>query len=165
MSGASTAAAPDVSVEALVGVMADLWASVDPDPEQAVRPEAAGLPRGTGPVVRGSVEISGDWNGDVVVALDEQAARRWARAMLALDEADGVSDTDVEDVVAEMANVLGGAVKACCSAGGRLGLPVVAVDGRWDGGSAGADGAAEVATGLAWPDGGDGLFAVAVVSR
>ena len=158
--------APVVTAEDLVGVVGDLWRSVSPDPagEDAPVP-GAWHPRGA-PVLRGTIGIEGSWDGDLVVACGPGAAERWARAMLALGSEEPVSETDALDVVAEVVNVVGGAVKAHCAAGGRLGLPDV---GRGaDPGSPPAD-ALVVALGLTWPDAPaddpDAVFTLALVHR
>ena len=61
--------------------------------------------------VHSSVSITGSWTGHVVYASSMAAARRAAAAFLAM-EADEVSQDDLSDVLGELANIVGGNVKA-----------------------------------------------------
>jgi chemotaxis protein CheX len=74
--------------------------------------------------VHSSVSISGSWTGHVVFASSTAAARRAAAAFLAM-EADEVSPEDVSDVLGELANIVGGNVKAMLPPGCFLSLPQV----------------------------------------
>jgi chemotaxis protein CheX len=74
--------------------------------------------------VHSSVSISGSWTGHVVYASSELAARRAAAAFLAM-EVDEVSQDDLSDVLGELANIVGGNVKAMLPPGCFLSLPQV----------------------------------------
>ncbi|MGX6608180.1 chemotaxis protein CheX [Micromonosporaceae bacterium Da 78-11] len=74
--------------------------------------------------VHSSVSISGSWTGHVVYASSTVAARRAAAAFLAM-EMDEVSEEDLADVLGEMANIVGGNVKAMLPPGAFLSLPQV----------------------------------------
>jgi chemotaxis protein CheX len=74
--------------------------------------------------VHSSVSISGSWTGHVVYASSTVAARKAAAAFLAM-EADEVSPEDVSDVLGELANIVGGNVKAMLPTGCFLSLPQV----------------------------------------
>ena len=74
--------------------------------------------------VHSSVSITGSWTGYVVYASSTEAARRAAAAFLAL-EADEVSQEDLSDVLGELANIVGGNVKAMLPPGALLSLPQV----------------------------------------
>jgi chemotaxis protein CheX len=76
--------------------------------------------------VHSSVSINGSWTGHVVYASSLQAARRAAGAFLAM-EADEVSEEDLSDVLGELANIIGGNVKAMLPPGALLSLPQVAL--------------------------------------
>jgi chemotaxis protein CheX len=71
-----------------------------------------------------SVSISGSWSGHVVYACSVAAARRAAAAFLAM-EVDEVGEEDLADVLGELANIVGGNVKAMLPAGCFLSLPQV----------------------------------------
>jgi len=74
--------------------------------------------------VHSSVSITGSWHGHVVYASSTVAARRAAAAFLAMGE-DEVSDEDLSDVLGELANIVGGNVKAMLPPGAFLSLPQV----------------------------------------
>jgi chemotaxis protein CheX len=74
--------------------------------------------------VHSSVSITGSWTGHVVYASSNVAARRAAAAFLAM-EADEVSPEDLSDVLGELANIVGGNVKAMLPPGCFLSLPQV----------------------------------------
>jgi chemotaxis protein CheX len=74
--------------------------------------------------VHSSVSITGSWTGHVVYASSTIAARRAAAAFLAM-EPDEVSPDDLSDVLGEIANIVGGNVKAMLPPGALLSLPQV----------------------------------------
>jgi chemotaxis protein CheX len=74
--------------------------------------------------VHSSVSITGSWNGHIVYASSIVAARTAAAAFLAV-EPDEVSQEDVSDVLGELANIVGGNVKAMLPPGAMLSLPQV----------------------------------------
>ena len=76
--------------------------------------------------VHSSVSISGSWTGHLVYASSTLAARRAAGAFLAM-EPDEVSEEDMSDVLGELANIVGGNVKAMLPPGALLSLPQVAL--------------------------------------
>jgi chemotaxis protein CheX len=74
--------------------------------------------------VHASVSISGAWTGHLVYASSALGARRAAAAFLAVSPAE-VSPADVSDVLGELANIVGGNVKAMLPPGCLLSLPRV----------------------------------------
>lgn len=74
--------------------------------------------------VHSSVSITGSWSGHVVYASSILAAKRAAAAFLAM-ESDEVSQEDLSDVLGELANIVGGNVKAMLPPGCLLSLPQV----------------------------------------
>jgi chemotaxis protein CheX len=74
--------------------------------------------------VHSSVSITGSWTGHVVYASSTVAARKAAAAFLAM-EVEEVSTEDVTDVLGELANIVGGNVKAMLPPGALLSLPQV----------------------------------------
>lgn len=74
--------------------------------------------------VHSSVSISGSWTGHVVFASSTTAARKAAAAFLAM-EVDEVGPEDLSDVLGELANIVGGNVKAMLPPGCFLSLPQV----------------------------------------
>ena len=74
--------------------------------------------------VHSSVSITGSWSGHVVFASSRAAAQRAAAAFLAM-EMDEVSEEDISDTLGELANIVGGNVKAMLPSGAQLSLPQV----------------------------------------
>jgi chemotaxis protein CheX len=74
--------------------------------------------------VHSSVSITGSWTGYIVYASSTGAAKRAAAAFLAM-EPDEVSQEDLSDVLGELANIVGGNVKAMLPPGALLSLPQV----------------------------------------
>ena len=158
--------APVVTAADLVGVVGDLWRSVSADPDAGDAPVPAAWHSRGARVLRSSVAIEGSWDGDLVLACAPGAAERWTRTMLALDADEPLGETDALDVLAEVVNVVGGAVKAHCAAGGRLGLPDV---GEGEDAGPPHERALVVGLGMTWPDAApddpDALFTLALVHR
>ena len=69
--------------------------------------------------VSGTIGIASDvLSGSVYLHFSEPLARRAAVAMLGLESVDAAGNTDVNDVVSELANMIGGGFKsALCDAG------------------------------------------------
>jgi chemotaxis protein CheX len=74
--------------------------------------------------VHSSVSITGSWTGHLVYASSLVAAKRAAAAFLAM-ETDEISQEDLSDVLGELANIVGGNVKAMLPPGCFLSLPQV----------------------------------------
>ncbi|UQU65398.1 chemotaxis protein CheX [Couchioplanes caeruleus] len=74
--------------------------------------------------VHSTVSITGTWHGHLVYACSLVAAKKAAAAFLAMD-AEEVSQEDISDVLGELANIVGGNVKAMLPAGCFLSLPTV----------------------------------------
>ena len=74
--------------------------------------------------VHALVSITGSWHGHLVYASSTAAARKAAAAFLAM-EVDEVAEEDVADVLGELANIVGGNVKAMLPNGCFLSLPTV----------------------------------------
>jgi chemotaxis protein CheX len=71
------------------------------------------------------VEIVGPWNGAVVLTTARSTAEQLARCLLAEHAPPVLDDEDVEDAMGELANVVGGNVKAVLPGPSVLGLPEV----------------------------------------
>lgn len=74
--------------------------------------------------MRGSVEISGTTQMTVSVDCSEVLARRLGAAMFDVDE-EALSIEDVVDALGEVANIIGGNIKALLPGPSELGLPTV----------------------------------------
>lgn len=73
----------------------------------------------------GAVAIEGDHPGVVQITLTESGAARVARTMLDLEAGAPVEDADLADAIGELANIVGGNVKAMLPSASRLSLPRV----------------------------------------
>ncbi len=72
------------------------------------------------------VDVAGPWAGRASLETSSDAAADLARALLGLAPGAPVPDDEVADALGELANVLGGNVKALLPHYGALGLPRVA---------------------------------------
>jgi len=121
-------------VNGLREITSQVWASyLDPE---GLNPliDADGPGR---PDMVASVSISGVWQGHVVVACSQGAARNAAAAFLAMDSAEVTAD-DIADVLGELANIVGGNVKSMLPAVCFVSLPTVIIPAadsttRWPG--------------------------------
>jgi chemotaxis protein CheX len=112
----------EVSADDLAEMVEQVWMSyLDPE---GVSPLIPTYDEDQPSEVHSSVSITGSWTGHVVYASSNAAARRAAGAFLAM-EADEVSPEDLSDVLGELANIVGGNVKAMLPPGCFLSLPQV----------------------------------------
>ena len=74
--------------------------------------------------VTSSVQITGEWSGAVSVRMSAGLAERVATSMFETP-ADSLEEGDLEDAVGEMANMIGGNVKALLPGPSQLSLPTV----------------------------------------
>jgi chemotaxis protein CheX len=81
---------------------------------------------GTDPV-SSWVDITGPWTGTVVLTCDRSTAEQLTRALLAEHAPAVLDDEDVADALGELANVVGGNVKAVLPGTSVLGLPEVGI--------------------------------------
>jgi chemotaxis protein CheX len=111
-----------VNEDDLAEMAAQVWLSyLDPE---GISPLVPTGDDGQPSEVHASVSITGSWSGHVVYASSAAAARKAAAAFLAMD-AGAVGPEDLSDVLGELANILGGNVKAMLPAGCFLSLPQV----------------------------------------
>ncbi|HEY4410234.1 MAG TPA: chemotaxis protein CheX [Acidimicrobiia bacterium] len=73
----------------------------------------------------GCVQITGAWEGAVTVHCSEELARQLTAAMFMVDPADTTTE-EVGDALGELANMVGGNVKALMPEPCRISLPAVA---------------------------------------
>jgi chemotaxis protein CheX len=71
------------------------------------------------------VDMHADASGRVLLAVDAGTAHELTRALLRLDTAEPVEDEDLVDAFGEVANVVGGNLKALLPVQGTLTLPQV----------------------------------------
>ena len=71
------------------------------------------------------VDVSGPWTGVVVITTGRSTAEQISRALLKEHAPAVLDEEDVEDGLGELANVVGGNVKAVLPGPSALGLPLV----------------------------------------
>jgi CheY-specific phosphatase CheX len=109
-----------VSTEDLGQIVTDIWTSMLGLPVQA---RSTPVESNGSRDLSASVQISGGWEGTVLVSCSEDLARRAAAAMFDAEEA---SDEEMRDALGEIANMTAGNVKSHIEAYCRLSLPMVA---------------------------------------
>ncbi|QNG36612.1 chemotaxis protein CheX [Geodermatophilaceae bacterium NBWT11] len=104
--------------ETVNAVAAEVWSALVGEDEVLVP--------GDGPVADGRsawVGVEGPWSGLVVLTCSASATDDLTRAVLQLAPAEELADEDVDDVLRELANILGGNVKSLLPGPSTLGLP------------------------------------------
>lgn len=81
--------------------------------------------------ITGCVHISGEWNGAVMLQTSGQLATYAASKMFAMDDAD-VQKNDLQDTMAELANMIGGNIKSLVPGPSLLSLPTVTTGKEFD---------------------------------
>ena len=132
-----------VSAADVVGIASDVWLALAGDAALPPTTPVAPLPADA---VRASVVIDGPWRGRVLLVCARATAAAMAAAVVGAP-ADQVGPEDVEDVLGELANVVGGAVKSLLPGSAALGLPDVAGCGPEE-----ADAAGVLRVDLVWRD-------------
>lgn len=74
------------------------------------------------------VDVRGPVQGRVLLTTEEPTAQRITRALLAMEPDEAVGDADLADALGEVANVVGGNLKALVTDPGALSLPEVSHD-------------------------------------
>ncbi|MBY3555046.1 chemotaxis protein CheX [Modestobacter lapidis] len=111
---------PNLLDPAIVQSIADdVWTSLVGDGEVLV-PLPVPAPEVT---VSAWVQITGPWCGAVVVTCDEPTAKALTECLLRARPPVVIEPEDVADALGELANVLGGNVKAALPGPSTLGLP------------------------------------------
>jgi chemotaxis protein CheX len=76
-------------------------------------------------VVHAWVDVHGLVEGRVLLSTEERTAQRIAKALLRIGPEEKVGDADVVDALREMANIVGGNVRALSPNPGSMALPKV----------------------------------------
>jgi chemotaxis protein CheX len=110
------------SVDDLLEMVEQVWVSyLDPEGLNPLIPSEASEHSSE---MHSSVSITGSWHGHIVYASSGTAARQAAAAFLAMAPEE-VGQEDISDVLGELANIVGGNVKAMLPPGCFLSLPQV----------------------------------------
>ena len=108
----------EATVEAIAG---EAWVALVGEDEVLV-PLPGDLPAET---VSAWVDVVGPWTGSVVLTTGRRTAEELTRALLREHSPEVLADEDVADAFGEIANVVGGNVKAALPGPSTLGLPQV----------------------------------------
>lgn len=115
----------EVEVDQVLVIARDIFSSMIDGEAGYLESWTGDLPALDDPVVAW-VGLSGPWSGRAVLRTESPTAHHLARALLGLPDDEEVSHADLVDAFGELANVVGGNVKALLPEGGRLSLPEVA---------------------------------------
>jgi len=110
-----------IDEETVRSIAQETWSALIGEDEFLV-PLPGGLPDDA---VSAWVEVVGPWNGAVVLTCGRATAEELARCLLAEHAPPVLDAEDVEDGMGELANVVGGNVKAVLPGPSVLGLPEV----------------------------------------
>ncbi len=117
----TTESDPTIDADGVHGIVAEIWESIL---GLVIEPTDTACEGGR--EVRAAVQISGGWEGALIVECPESSARAFTAAMLGEDDPDGLDVGEVHDVMGELANMAGGNLKALVATESRLSLPTVA---------------------------------------
>ncbi|WP_104524328.1 chemotaxis protein CheX [Blastococcus atacamensis] len=110
-----------IDEDTILAVAGDAWISLVGEDEVLV-PIPGDLPFD---VVSSWVDVVGPWTGSVVLTTGRATAEALSRALLRESAPEVLEDEDVEDAFGEIANVVGGSIKAALPGPSALSLPQV----------------------------------------
>ena len=114
-----------VAADEVYAIAGDLFVAMVDGEEGTLAPWPDAEPM-DGHDVAAWVDVHGPWRGRASLETSRPAAADLARALLRLPAAVPVADEDLVDALGEVANVVGGNIKALLPYHGALGLPRVA---------------------------------------
>jgi len=118
-----TALAPELAQQDLETLVAQVWSTYVLDEGPLPAPPASWT--SATPCWSSAVSVTGAWHGMIAVDLAQDAAVALTRAMLAMEDDEEPAAEDLVDAVGEVANMVGGNVKALVPGPSGLSLPVV----------------------------------------
>jgi chemotaxis protein CheX len=110
-----------IDEETVQSIAQEAWSALVGDDEFLV-PLPGGLPEDA---ISSWVDVVGPWKGVVVLTCGRSTAEQLSRQMLKEHAPPVIDDEDIEDALGELANVVGGNVKAVLPGPSALGLPEV----------------------------------------
>lgn len=117
-------------MQSMYGAIRDITESIFANVLGLEISEAESAPGGVVPALAGRVQITGAFEGSVSLRCSGGLARRAASILFATEEAE-TRQEDAHEVVAELANMAGGNIKALMAEPSLLSLPAVAEDLDW----------------------------------
>ncbi len=118
------AVVPPYDADAVTSIAVDLFAAMVDGEPGFVEPWSGERPALENPL-HTWIDIQGDVDLRVMLAVDQETGERITRALLQLPEESEVEDADFADAVGEIVNVVGGNLKSLAMDSGRLTLPQV----------------------------------------
>lgn len=112
----------DPTSDHIISLTEQVWESIIGLP---LLPEAP-APAGSDLAVQSCVQITGGWEGTVVVRATRELARTITETMFGMDAGEAAQE-DIDDAVGEVANMIGGNVKSLVPGPSQLSLPAVVV--------------------------------------
>jgi len=82
--------------------------------------------KGEGNTLAGCIQITGEWQGSVVLYIPHDLGKKIAATMFSLNESD-VDDQQVKDITGEITNIIAGNIKSILPPPCTISLPSVAV--------------------------------------
>ncbi|MCZ2858895.1 chemotaxis protein CheX [Blastococcus sp. VKM Ac-2987] len=107
--------------DTVLSIAGETWISLVGEDEVLV-PVPSALP---GDILSSWVDVVGPWTGSVVLTTGRATAEELSRALLRESAPEVLDDEDVADAFGEIANVVGGGVKAALPGPSALSLPQV----------------------------------------
>ena len=80
-------------------------------------------------LITGSIQISGEWKGLIVLYLHPVLGDEFAKKMFSLEQGQ-ISEDELRDAVGEIVNMVGGNLKSVLPQPSYLGLPIIALNGN-----------------------------------
>ena len=111
--------------ETVTAVAGEVWHALVGEEEYLLPGYGPVAPAVSGPSAW--VTVTGPWNGVVVLTCDEAGIDDLTRSVLQLPDDEETTAEDIEDVLRELANILGGNVKSLLPGPSVLGLPETGV--------------------------------------
>ncbi len=111
--------------ETVTAVAGEVWSALVGGEEHLVPGYGPDGPAVVGPSAW--VGVTGPWNGLVVLTCDRAGTADLTRSVLQLRADEVATEEDVDDVLRELANILGGNVKSLLPGPSVLGLPETGV--------------------------------------
>lgn len=104
--------------------VADIWSTFLNMP--VVPTDKPFVPQGKENTLAGCVQITGEWQGTVTLYASRELGKKIAAAMYAMDVSE-IDDQQVQDVLGEITNMIGGNIKSLLPTPSSISLPSVAI--------------------------------------
>lgn len=111
-----------LSTADLANILDEIWQTMVVAGSQAPAPAMS-----SGAPLHAYVSVTGEWDGDIVIACSMRIAQ-WVATQLLQIPIEEITSDDVSDALGELANVVGGAVKSLMPQPSTLSLPTLTDD-------------------------------------